>query len=175
MASFSSFADFNRELALMAEAIEGAKKRKITGAMAEKAQRIAASQVASDLTNSDFSGWTPSSPIKLETRVKFGRDNSAILQPTRPSAGPFTVLELGRNRGNASGFSGPGINTRTGMTSRNKDGGVRKQRARKAKRWNGYTDGKSTSTKAVAAIDAAMPAVAEKGIRQVMVRHFDVS
>jgi len=175
MASFSSFAAFERELGAMAKEIAGAKKRKITRPMAEKAQAIVDRQVAADLTQSDFSGWRRGAPIKLETQIKPLPSNAMLLAPTKVTAGPFTVLESGRNQGNAGGFSGPGISVKTGITSRNKDGSVRKQRNRKARRWNGTTDGKGTSSKAVAAIDAAMPAVAEDGVRQVMVRHFDVS
>ena len=159
----------------MAKELAGAKKRKVTRPMAEKAQAIFDRQVAADLTQSDFSAWRRGAPIKLEVQITPLRSNAMLLAPTRVTAGPITVLESGRNQGNAVGFAGPGINVRTGITSRNNAGGIRKQRNRKAKRWNGTTEGKGTSSKAVAAIDAAMPAVAEDGIRQVMVRHFDVS
>jgi hypothetical protein len=61
------------------------------------------------------------------------------------------------------------------VTSRNKDGGVRKVRARKGKRWNGTTQGKRTASKAVAKIDAAMPDVVEVNLRGVVTKHFDVT
>lgn len=166
---------FGRELERMAIEIRGAQKRKITGPMADKAQKIIDGQVAKDLTQSDFSGWTRQNPIKLTTQQKFGRNNAAIVHPTKQTAGPFTVLDQGRNTGNASGFAGPGINRRTGLTARKKNGELRKQRDRKARRWNGYTSGKGTASKAARAIEAAMPVVAEDGVRRVMVRHFDVT
>lgn len=92
------------------------------------------------------------SPHKNGYGVTFGR--------TKESAGPWTVAEFGRNRGNAAGFSGPGISAKTGLTLRNKDGAVRKVRKRKGRRWNGTTEGFDAWTKAAAAMaDAAPPRV----------------
>lgn len=175
MATFSSMDAFGRELERMAVEIRGAQKRRVTGPMADKAQKIIDAQVARDLTQSDFSGWTRSNPIKLTTEQRFGRDNAAIVYPTKTTAGPFTVLDAGRNKGNASGFAGPGVNRRTGLTSRTKAGNIRQQRNRAARRWNGYTSGKGTAGNAAKAIEKAMPDVAEVGVRKVMVRHFDVT
>lgn len=76
---------------------------------------------------------------------------------TRGSAGPWAVATLGRNQGNASGFSGPGINTRTGVTARTSRGNLRRVRARQAKRWNGTTRPLGTWDKAAAAISADAP------------------
>jgi len=165
VASFTSLAAFERELGAMSKEVLAAKKRKILMPMAERAQRIVAAQVAADLTQSDFSGWRRGAPIKLETNIKPLPSNAMLVAPTKKTAGPFTVLDVGRNPGDAGlgPVQGPML-TRTGRISR----------ARR-KRFNGQTKGKGSSAKAVAAIDAAMPAVAEDGIRQVMVRHFDVS
>lgn len=172
MATFVSLGSFGNELEKMRKELAGAEKRKITGAMAKEAQkaaeRVGAADIGADLK---MRGWAPT----LETQVKFTSSNAALVSPTRLSAGPWTVRESGRNQGNASGFSGPGINTRTGVTSRTKSGGLRKVRARKARRWNGYTQGKGTGSKAVAAMEKVVPSVAEDGVRRVFVRHFDVS
>jgi hypothetical protein len=169
--NFSSVAAFHRQLELMAKELDGAGKRKITKAMAEHAQKAIPPVVRGDLGGDlKFSGWAP----ELVTEIKIGRDNAAIIHPTRSSAGPFTVAEVGRNQGNASGFAGPGVNRRTGMTSRTKSGGIRKQRARQTKRWNGYTKGKGTSSKAIAAMDKGLADVVEKEARRVMVKHVDV-
>ena len=158
-------AAFERELNAMSREIVGAKKRKILMPMAERAQKIVDAQVAADLTQSDFSGWRRGAPIKLETKIKPLPSNAMLISPTKATAGPFTVLELGRNPGEAGigPIQGPML-TKTGRISR-----------KRRKRFNGQTKGKGSSTKAVADIDAAMPRLAEDGIRQVMVRHFDVS
>ena len=137
--------------------------------MAEKARPEAYRAAAADLGGDPkFSGWKPW--LKLEVKAKpFG----AVLMPTRQSAGPWTVAEIGRNQGNASGFAGPGVNRKTGLTARTKSGGLRKVRAVKAKRWNGYTAGKGTATDAAARIDKAVADIPEKRLRVVMRRHVD--
>jgi hypothetical protein len=96
-----------------------------------------------------------------------------VFHPTRDGAGPTTTSQFGRGRGNASGFQGPGINKRTGVTSRTKSGAVRKQRKSKGydwgqvaarKRWSGFTDGKNTADKIVAELNQQLPAVVAAGI-----------
>ena len=176
MPNFASMDAFSRELGKMNAEIERQKRKAITGPMAKEAQKIAAGLLPADLGGNDsFSGWTSRSPISLDTAVTFTSSGAAIVHPTKVTAGPWTVLESGRNKGNAAGFSGPGVNRRTGATSRTKSGGIRKQRGRKSKRWNGYTSGKGTASRAVAEMDKKMPKVAEDGVRKVMVRHFDVT
>lgn len=171
MATFSSFAAFERQLGLMAKEVEARGNREILLPMAEKAQKtnrlFAAGHVGSDLK---FRGWKP----QLVTEITV-RQSAVIIHPTRQSAGPWTVSEQGRNKGNARGFSGPGANVRTGATSRNASGAVRNTRARKGRRWNGYTDGKQTATRAQAAIDGALPPVGESGFRKIARRHFDIT
>lgn len=171
MPTFDGFAAFNRELDAMAKEIAVSKRRKITGTMADKAQEIIRAEVTKDVgSDRKFRGWAP----KLVTEVKFTKEGAAIVHPTRSSAGPITVANQGRNQGNASGFAGPGINRRTGITSRTKSGGIRQQRNRRAKRWNGVTRGFGTADRAVAAMERLIPKVAEDGVRKIQVRHFDV-
>jgi hypothetical protein len=169
--NFSSMAAFGRQIELIGRELDGAAKRKITGAMAEHAQKAIAPVVRGDLSGDlKFSGWDP----ELVTEIKMSRNGAAIIHPTRSSAGPFTVAEVGRNQGNASGFAGPGVNRRTGNTSRTKSGGIRAQRSRQSRRWNGYTKGKGTSSKAIAAMDKGLADVVEKETRRVLVKHVDV-
>lgn len=176
MATFGSFDEFGKELEKIRRDLELTEKQRITHAMGVKAQAIAHSAAAADLGgDAAFSGWRRSSHIALDTQLKDGRGGSTILMPTRSSAGPWTTAERGRNQGNASGFSGPGINVRTGKTSRTKSGEVRKVRARKARRWNGTTDPKHTATEAVARMERELPKIAEVGVRKVLQRHFDVT
>ena len=126
------------------------------GKMAKEEARKAA---ANDLGGDDmFSGW---SKAPLVTRYDIVGPGKVSFHPTPRSAGPWTVAETGRNQGNASGFSGPGVNRSTGETARTKSGGVRKTRARGGRRWNGRTQGKGTASDALAAIDKRLPKIVE--------------
>lgn len=171
MPTFRSFEAFGRAVEGMQKDVDRQSKTYIVGLMAVKAKSIAKDAASADLGGDPkFSGWAPT----LDTQIKKVRDG-VILTPTRSSAGPWTVAERGRNQGNASGFAGPGINRRTGITSRTKSGGLRKVRATKGRRWNGYTRGKNTASDAVAEMDRELPKIAERETRRVIVKHFDVT
>lgn len=171
MPTFKSFGAFGAELDQVVATMEREARARITRPMGERAQKIAEAAASADLGGDPkFSGWKP----VLETQLKDGRDGSTILMPTRSSAGPWTVAERGRNHGNAGGFSGPGIG-KSGFTSRTKSGGLRKVRAFKAKRWNGYTDPKRTASEAVTRMERELPKIAEDGVRRILQRHFDVT
>lgn len=171
MPSFKSFADFERELGKLGKEIETTERRRITMRQAEAAQKIAAQVASADLGGDPkFSGWKP----ELDTQVKTTRNGASLFSPTRTSAGPWTVAEFGRNKGNAGGFAGPGIGRTTGKTSRNKDGALRKVRAFKAKRWNGYTDGKQTGSKTLQAIDRVVEDIALDSLRKTTRKYFDI-
>lgn len=169
MPSFSSFAEFGQAVERMADAIE--RDRKLWAlAMGKRAQAIAEQAASGDLGGDPkFSGWKP----PLDTQLK-SIEGGVVLMPTRSSAGPWTVAERGRNQGNASGFSGPGINKKTGVTSRTKSGGVRKTRAVGGKRWNGVTKGFHTATKAIDRMESELTPIADKAVHQTIIRHFDV-
>lgn len=171
MADFKSFADFGTEFDEMAKDIERETKGRIALEMAEKARKIAEQQASADLGgDAKFSGWAP----PLDTHVKMVK-TGALMLPTRSGAGPWTVAESGRHRGGGGGFAGPGVNRKTGTTSRTKSGGLRKVKAVKGKRWNGYTDPKHTASKAVARMEHELFPIAEIQIRRIEQRHFDVT
>lgn len=175
MPSFS-LQSFSAELDALQHEVTSAKNRAVSEPMARHAQAIADRNAAQDLgADRAFSGWTRRTPIVLETQIKFLSQGAALLHPTRSSAGPWTVADKGRNQGNAPGFAGPGINRKTGTTSRTKSGAVRKVRARQSKRWNGTTAGKGTATRAVKQMDRELPPIAEKAFRGMLVKHFDVT
>lgn len=176
MPTFSSFEAFGKELDKVAKKLDADGRRKITREMAEAGQKIADKAASADLgADRAFSGWTRANHITLDTQLKAGANESTLLIPTRSSAGPWTVAEFGRNQGNAPGFSGPGINTRTGLTSRTKSGAVRKVRVRQAHRWNGTTRPKHTASDAQAVMEHELPKIAEKQYRAILVKHFDVT
>ena len=171
MPSFRSFDAYNREVDRASRDLEREARGRIAMDMAKAAQGIATRAASNDLGGDPkFSGWAPI----LDTQVKNIRDG-AILTPTRSSAGPWTVAEFGRNQGGTTGFLGPGINRKTGLTSRTKSGGLRKVRSFKAKRWNGYTQGKHTASEAQAIMERDLPKIAERESRKVLQRHFDVT
>lgn len=172
MPSWSSLDAFGADVKKMVRDLERKEAKRITREMAEKAQQIAEAAASRDLGGDPkFSGWAPT----LDTQIKPSRDGLGhVIMPTRSSAGPWTVAEFGRNQGNASGFAGPGINRSTGLTARTKSGGIRRQRMRKAKRWNGVTRGKGTASDAVSRMDRELPRIAEREVRRVIARQFDV-
>lgn len=135
----------------------------VSHALGKMAKKAAEASASGDLGGDPkFSGWAP----KLDTRYDIVGPGRISFKPTPRSAGPWTVAQQGRNQGNASGFSGPGINAKTGVTARTKSGGVRKVRARKAKKWNGRTAGKGTADKALKRIDDQMPGIVDRHIKQ---------
>lgn len=168
MPQWSSFGEFGREIGQFErDAVRSAKRSAVV--MAERAQQIARSEASSDLGGDPkFSGWAP----ELDTIVRPKKDG-AVLLPTRSSAGPWTVAEFGRNQGGTSVFLGPGINRTSGLTSRTKSGGIRKVRTFKAKRWNGYTQGKGTGSRAARKMERELPRLAELAHKLAIRRHFD--
>jgi hypothetical protein len=176
MPTWTSIEAFRRDFDRMMDDLTGPDKRKITRAQGEEGQKIAARAAARDLGGDRaFSGWVRGNPIRLETQLRNARDFNTLITPTRGSAGPWTVAEFGRNQGNASGFSGPGINTRTGITSRTKSGAVRRVRARRARRWNGTTRPKDTATDALKVMEKELPKVADKAVRLIVRKRFDAT
>lgn len=167
MTTYGEFADTIGEYRKTLAA-EGAKA--IATAMGVKAKEIAAKTAAGDLGgDAKFSGWKPT----LDTRFDFLDEPGTIgFHPTRTGAGPWTVAERGRNQGNSSGFAGPGVSAKTGLTSKTKSGKLKKVKASKGQRWNGYTRGKNTATEATKAIEAAMPKVVEVELIKIVQKIF---
>jgi hypothetical protein len=164
MPTWSSMSAFSADLSKLARELEREEARRITREMAEKAQRIATAAASADLGGDPkFSGWAP----VLDTQIKSGRDSSHLLTPTRTGAGPWTVAEQGRNRGKVGGrLAGPSLGGPRSVR------GVRRARGR---RWNGYTQGKGTASDAVARMERELPPIAERQVRRVIVKRFDVT
>lgn len=174
MPNWSSMADFGKDLAALEHELSGPEQRRITRQMAREAQQIADKQAAHDLGGDKaFSGWNRGGPIPLDTRLKSGRGGETVLLPK--FAGGWTVAEFGRHQGNATGFAGPGINRRTGITARTKSGAVRRVRAVRGRRWNGVTQGKGTATKATDEMARKLPKIADREVLQVTRKRFDVT
>lgn len=142
-----TFPEFTAKLRGLSKGLENPKA--LMDNVGNKAILIASAAASVDLGGDPkFSGWKP----RLDTTFDHIGPGAIVFKPTRFSAGPWTVAQRGRNQGNASGFQGPGVNTRTGLTSRTKSGGVRKVQTKQARRWTGRTAGKHTATDAIAKI-----------------------
>ena len=185
MPTFSSFAAFGQELRAAERDLSTSEGRRVTREMAEEAEKIAVAEARKDLGgDAKFSGWDGRDLADL--RIKRGRkgganDTSHWLFPTRKSGGPWKVAEIGRNKGNATGrggaeiFVGPSINRQTGETFRTKTGKVRMTRSRKSGRWNGYTAGKGTASRADSVMQSRLPKVAQAGVKKALRKRFDVT
>jgi hypothetical protein len=176
MPTWQTLAAFGQELRGLEVDLTGPEARRITRAMGKEAQDIANRQAAASLgQDRAFSGWNRGQPIPADTRlVNVGASNTMLI-PTRHGAGIWTTVTFGRNQGNASGFAGPGINIRTGLTARTKSGAVRRSRARRSRRWNGVTRGKGTGERAVSEMDRRLPLIADKAVLKVSRKRFDVT
>jgi len=174
MPQWSSFESYARTIDRLDRRMATEAAVDATRRAAEAARPIAYREAARDLGGDPkFSGWRP----WLELRVQRERGGTGHrVQPTKTSAGPWTVADQGRN----NGFAGPGINRKTGAflgyrKKADKNGVFQVKRTRQRKRrWNGVTYGWGTSGRAVTKMeDAVLPpmrAAATKAIK----RHFDL-
>ena len=179
MPNFSSFASYAKAMDQVEKDLNAEGRRKVTHAQGEKAQEIAAKFAMRDLgSDQAFSGWRRNDRIKAATQLKDGRDGATLMTPTGTSAGIWTTVTDGRNGDGGVGlFQGPGVNLRTGRTTRTKSGDIRiaSRRQRKAKRPNGRTSGKGTADDARAAMQRELPKIADDGVRVIFTKHFDVT
>lgn len=155
-----SFASFGKKLDVFMNGLRDPELRKVMTKVGNAAQKAAERAASADLGGDPkFSGWKPT----LDTQVVHLGEGRIQIRPTRSSAGPWTVAERGRNQGDAGGFAGPGVNRRTGATSRTKSGRLRKVR-QGSKRWNGRTAGKGTATEATAQMERETPPIFERAV-----------
>lgn len=171
MATNDTFATFGRRLDVFLNGLSGEDMKRVMTKVGRAAQRDASEAAAADLGgDAAFSGWKR---VSLATEIKTKGNTRVWVIPTRRSAGAWTVAEQGRNRGDAAGFAGPGLNHRTGVTSRTRAGNLRKVRAVRSRRWNGYTDPKYTATDAVKLINDRTPDRVEAEIAKAIRAAFD--
>lgn len=167
MPKWSSLAEYAKELKGLESDLTGPEARKIVKAMAVEGEAIAERSALRSLGGDKaFSGWNRGRPIPLDTRVRPGRDSrdiSMIMAPTRRSAGPWTVAEFGRNSREGPRLTGPRL-TKSGRVSR----------ARR-RRYNGVTLGKKTASRAINEMDVKLPKIADKGIKAITRKRFDVT
>lgn len=168
-----SFADLNRKMEAVERDLSGQLSRQAMERVGEAVQGEIEKAVTADIGDTSMSGFRRGSPIEIVGTSKVISDHEVKVQPdpSTGAKGAMAVLDRGRNQGNASGFSGPGISS-DGTTRRNKNGKVRKVRERRARRWNGYTDPKNTMSEAVQAIAKRTPGlVADELLRKALRKH----
>lgn len=155
-----SFASFAKRLDIMMQGLRDPQLKQVMAKVGKKAQDVAEKAASSDLGGDPkFSGWKPT----LDTKVVHVGEGRIRIQPTGPSAGPWTVAESGRHP--QAAFQGPSINQRTGTTSRTKSGRIAARRPGRARRYNGNTAGKGTATKAAREMDRVTPPIFEEAVR----------
>lgn len=159
MAAYRSFGDAAAPFGKLAADLNGKGLSDVQRDIAVAAEKITNRAASRDLGgDTKHSGWG----IPLSIQASPLRDGGVLIKPTRSSAGPWTVADRGRNLGESGKTLGPGISQKTGATSRNKTGGLRKVGTVKGKRWNGYTKPKNTASDAVADFERQLPKVVEK-------------
>lgn len=174
MPTFQGFGEFVKALDKAQYELSGAEKRRITREMGRAAQKVAKAEASKDVGGDlQMRGWPRAT---LTTKLKTDSEGATVVLPTsKLSAAGWTVQTDGRYaQGGVGRFQGPGLNMRTGATTRTKTGKI-SNRKRKAKRWNGYTRGKGTADRAQVGIDRAVSKIADDGVRTVLRKHVDVT
>jgi hypothetical protein len=163
------FTVLQRKAAQLEREFSGEASKKRLERVARQTKTDVDEAVRDDLGDLSMSGWPRGNIVG---RYDVLSDHEFEINPVPRSRGPMRVLEQGRNQGNASGFAGPGINTRTGLTARNKNGSLRKVRARKGKRWNGRTEGKGTWTDAAKLMSERVPDRVDSEVQKAIGKFF---
>ena len=176
MPTWSSMADYAASLAKLETELRTKIARDTIAEMAGKAEDIANKYAQRDVgSDREMRGW-PTAPLTV--RVRLERSSSghrAVIMPyNRAAAAGWTVMDQGRNVGETGLFLGPGMNHRTGATSRTKKGNVRR-RGFKAKKWNGVTRPHFTAADAVDEMERELPKIANRRVGKALVKQFDVS
>lgn len=183
MPTWTSAAAFLSDVEKAKREIERDEALAITKEMAERHAAISVEESQRDLGgDSRFSGWVGRDLADLQIKQKRGGGSPGHwVFPTRKSGGPWKVVEKGRNQGDVRGrggveiFIGPSIDRKSGETFRTKKGNVRLTSYRRSGRWNGYTSGKGTASRAIARIEREAPDIAERGLVKGLRKRFDVS
>lgn len=173
MPTFRGFDEFAKALDRSVVELQTTEKRRITRDLGKRAQRIAEKEARSDLGGDvEMSGWPRAA---LNTRIKTDAPGATVLLPrSRLAAAGWTVANDGRNVGETGLSLGPGMNHRTGQTSRTKKGNVRR-RGFRAKRWNGVARGKGTADRARDVMESEFPRVVDAGVKKALRKRFDVT
>lgn len=150
-----TFASFSAKLSRFQKELTDDAMSHAIGKMAKsEATKAASADLGGD---PKFSGWKP----ELATRYDIVGPGRISFHPTRRSAGPWTVAELGRNAS-----QGPRIRS-SSLTPTG-----RRRSGRAIKRWNGVTQGKNTATDALEAIEPKVSKIVDQRVGRAIRRAF---
>lgn len=167
-------AAFQRKIDGVIKEFDGTAGKKRLQRVAIETKKDVDEAVRNDIGDLSMSGWRRGNPFEVKGRFDIISDHEFEVNPAKRGRGPMRVLEQGRNQGNAGGIAGPGVIQRgenTGTTLRTKAGKVRKVRARRARRWNGRTQGKGTWSDAVHLMEQRVPGRVDKEVVKALRRH----
>jgi hypothetical protein len=155
-----SLGSFGRKVGGFIDELEAEKLRAMATKVGVKAKQIATDAASADLGGDPaFSGWRPATNW-LATRFDHLDPGVISFHPTKRSAGPWTVAEFGRNRGEGPRMVGPRL-TKTGKVSKARQ-----------RRYNGQTAGKGTASDALAKIEPMVPAVVDAEVTKAIRKFF---
>lgn len=150
-----TFASFNRRVDKFRKELTDDATSHAIGKMAKaEATKAASADLGGD---PKFSGWAPT----LDTRYDIVKSGVVSFHPSRKSAGPWTVAEIGRNQ-----TAGP----RERSSSLTRTG--RRRSSKSMRRWNGQTRGKNTASDATAQIEAKVPKIVQQRIGRAIRKTF---
>jgi hypothetical protein len=153
-----SFAQFESRMTKFIRELEEDRLKAIADKAGVEAKRLAERAASADLGGDPkFSGWAP----KLETRYDHLEPGKISFKPTRRSAGPWTVAEVGRNQAAGPRMVGPRL-TKTGKVSK-----------ARTKRYNGQTTGKDTASDALELIDKSVPRIVDREVTKAVRKFFN--
>lgn len=159
-----SLADFNRKLELVAKELDGGTGRERMARVGKQTEGDVNDAVRGTLGDQSMSGWTRSNPATIAGASRVIGDGAVFVSAGKAS-GQMRVLQSGRNQG---GFGGPAA---PGRTTRTRKGGGSYVTARKAKRWNGRTQGKGTWDAAADLMAERVPARVAKEVHRALGKH----
>lgn len=162
-----SFADLDRKLTAVSKDLQSTRVQ--MARVGEQLRPEIDHAVERTLGDLSMSGWRRSGPIEIVGTSRTVSDNAVRVEPVKRAKGPMAVLERGRNTGGSTAMAGPGVSA-DGTTRRNKNGSVRKVRARKGRRWNGYTESKGTMSDAAEAIQRRAPGLINDEVVEAILR-----
>ena len=164
------FGSLNRKMEAVSRDLSGETSKAQMKRVGAKLAPLIDKAVRADIGDLSMSGWRRGDAIPIEGVARVLSDHVVKVEPDKPGKGPMAVLERGRNMGNASGMAGPGVSA-DGSTRRNESGALRKVRARKSRRWNGYTDPLRTMSDASQLIKDKAPELIQRELHKALGKH----
>jgi len=94
-----TFASYNAKLTKLQRELDGSALKAAIDKIGIAAKGDALNALKSDIQDTSMSNWRRGRPIKMAARYDFKSDHEIEVHPTKPSGGPWKVLESGRRAG----------------------------------------------------------------------------